>query len=262
MGARPTRGFVTLGLRRDARVADLEDLYGGFATLTGSLREAGFAFDIAGGDTVSSSVTMLSITVVGELAGEGLRRAAGQPGDLLAVTGTLGGSSGGLALLEQGGDLSGDDQDGATLADLHRRPQPRVAEGLVLSESGIRCGMDLSDGLLGDAGKLAYASDLCATLLIHHLPMPPALIRRFGQDAARKMALAGGEDFELLVAGDADILEAASQVLRDRDLQTLTIVGRLEAGPPGQVTVLDEHGKKVTPPRSSWDHFQQSESRV
>jgi thiamine-monophosphate kinase len=206
---------------------------------------------------------MLSITVVGELEGKGLRRAAGQPGDLLAVTGTLGGSAGGLALLEkraQQVDPDSDDADAGALVELHRRPMPRVAEGLAISQAGARCGMDLSDGLLGDAGKLAYASGLSATLLIHHLPLPPGLVRRFGVDAARSMALAGGEDFELLVAGEAETLEAAATVLSERGMAPLTVVGRLEAGTPGKVTVIDERGRTVTPPRSSWDHFRRSES--
>src|SRR5215204_4264089 len=59
MGALPTRAFITLGLRPDARVADLEDLYGGMADLA-----ATYGFSIVGGDTVSSGVTMLSVTVI------------------------------------------------------------------------------------------------------------------------------------------------------------------------------------------------------
>jgi thiamine-monophosphate kinase len=98
MGARPTRAFVTVGVRPDTLVADLEELYYGFDELCRSL--GGAALEIAGGDTVSSPVTMLSITVIGEVAGDGLRRAAGRPGDVLAVTGTLGGSVGGLTLLD------------------------------------------------------------------------------------------------------------------------------------------------------------------
>jgi len=93
MGATPTRAFVTLALRPDTLVSDLVQLYEGMAE-----HARAYHFEIAGGDTVSSPVTMLSITVVGELAGNGLRRGAGQPGDLLAVTGTLGGSAGGLGV--------------------------------------------------------------------------------------------------------------------------------------------------------------------
>jgi thiamine-monophosphate kinase len=114
--------------------------------------------------------------------------------------------------------------------------------------------MDLSDGLLGDVGKLGYASGLSARILVHHLPMPPALPDCFGEEA-RDLALAGGEDFELLVAGDAETLEAAARVLRGRGLAPLTIVGRLEDGEPGKVVIENERGQVITPPRTSWDHF-------
>ena len=263
MGAVPTRTFVTLGLRPETRVADLEACYHSFKDLWLWLVEQGIdGFHLAGGDTVSSPVTMLSLTVIGELQGEGLRRAAGKAGDLLAVTGTLGGSAGGLALLEQG-DAPLGNPDVAALVDLHRRPHPRVLEGLIVTEAGIRCGMDLSDGLLGDSGKLAYASGLSAVIDLYRLPMPPALWQRFGADEARTMALAGGEDYELLVAAPPAVMERASALLADRNrdpqyagrLLPLTVVGRLEEGPPGQVTVLDERGQPVSPPRSSWDHF-------
>src|SRR5207245_532971 len=70
MGAVPTRAFVTLGVRPETKVADLEALYHGMASLERGLSELGRGFEFAGGDTVSSPFTMLSITVVGELAGD------------------------------------------------------------------------------------------------------------------------------------------------------------------------------------------------
>jgi thiamine-monophosphate kinase len=249
MGARPTRAFITLGLRPETRVADLEELYRGMAE-----HAAAYGFAIAGGDTVSAPVTMLSITVVGELQGEGLRRAAGRPGDLLAVTGTLGGSAGGLMLLERG-EMPLDAPAVESLVRMHRRPAPRVAEGQALAETGLRCGMDLSDGLLGDAGKLAYASGLCAVLRPHLLPLPPDLIDWLGEDAARRMALTGGEDYELLVAGEPETIVAASVALRERGLAPLTIVGHLCDGRAGEVTLLDPDHRPVAPPHGSWDHF-------
>jgi hypothetical protein len=63
------------------------------------------------------------------------------------------------------------------------------------------------------------------------------------------------------VAGSAEALAAAAITLRERGLAPLTVVGRLEAGPPGQVTVLDQHGRPIQPPKSSWDHFRQAEAR-
>lgn len=268
MGAVPTRAFVTLGLRRDIRVADLEALYQGMASLQQALSELDCGFAFAGGDTVSAPVTMLSITVVGELAGDGLRRAAGRPGDLLAVTGVLGGSAGGLAILESG-DVPSGNLDVVALVGAHRRPRPRVIEGLTVVEAGVRCGMDLSDGLLGDSGKLAYASGLSAVLNLSDLPLPRALSRRFGDDEARMMALAGGEDFELLIAAPPEVMRRAEIALAEKDsdhqfsgqIAPLSIVGRLAAGPPGQVTVLDQHGQPIQPPKSSWDHFRQTETR-
>ena len=123
----------------------------------------------------------------------------------------------------------------------------------MMAQRGVRCGMDLSDGLLGDAGKLGYASGLSAVIEMNQIPLAPALVRQFGEDAARALALAGGEDYELLVATSAAI--SIQRLLSHAGFPTPTIVGRLEAGPPGQVTVLDAHGQPVTPPGSSWDHF-------
>ena len=258
MGAEPRRAFVTLGLRADTPVSDLEALYRGMRDLA-----ARYGLAIVGGDTVSSSVLFISVSVVGELTGDGLRRGAGRADNLLAVTGTLGGSRGGLEVLEAmreaGGPVpddadAGADADAGVLAAVHRRPVPRVAESLVLTAAGVRCGMDLSDGLLGDAGKLAYASGLAATLRWDALPVHPVLSRRFGE-RGREMALGGGEDFELLVAGPADAVERATAALADRGLAALTVVGELHPGSPGQVQVVDATGTVRPAPRTSWDHF-------
>jgi thiamine-monophosphate kinase len=120
--------------------------------------------------------------------------------------------------------------------------------------------MDLSDGLLGDAGKLAYASGLSAVLRPHLLPVPSALLRRFGDEEARRLALRGGEDYELLVAGPPETIAAASLLLRERGLQPLTPVGYLEDGPPGSVRLLDQENQPLAAPPSSWDHFRQAET--
>jgi len=255
MGAAPTRAFVTLGLRRGTRVADLEEFYRGMGDLLSELSCERWSVPvIEGGDTVSAPVTMISITVLGELRGEGLRRSAGRAGDLLAVTGSLGGSAGGLALLESGDALLGN-PGVADLIHYHRKPMPRVGDGVTLAQVGVRCGMDLSDGLLGDAGKLGYASGLAAVIESHRLPMPPSLVGRFSAEAARTMALRGGEDFELLVAASPERIEEANRALGELGLMSLTVVGRLDEGAPGQVTVLDERGQPMEVGGGSWDLF-------
>jgi thiamine-monophosphate kinase len=248
MGGEPRRAFVTLGLPGQTRVADLEALYGGMRELA-----AEFGLAVVGGDTVAAPVTFLSVSVVGEVAGAGLRRSAGRPGDALAVTGALGGSAGGLALLESGAPEPAT-VDEQTLVRIHRRPWPRVREGLRLVRAGVRCGMDLSDGLLGDAAKLAHASGVGVTISQAGLPIHPSLARRFGERAPA-MALAGGEDYELLVAGPIAVLESAARDLAVAGLARLSIVGELTAEAPGRVQILDLDGRPVEPSGRSWDHF-------
>lgn len=248
MGAGPRRAFVTLGVRGETALTDLDELYRGLGDLASELD-----IDIAGGDTVSAPVTFLSISVIGDLDGPGLRRAGGRPGDVLAVTGRLGASAGGLELLRLG-ITSSQDRVEQELLDVHRRPRPRVAEGLLLAGAGVRCGMDLSDGVLGDAGKLAHASDVGVTLQWDRLPVHPSLQRRFG-DRARGLALAGGEDYELLIAGGPELIERAGRALQTAGLTPLSVVGRLTAHEAGRVQVVGADGREVQPDERLWDHW-------
>ncbi len=248
MGARPRRAFVTLGIPADTPVRDLEDLYRGMAEIA-----AEYEFVVEGGDTVSSPVIFLSVTVVGEVQGQPLRRGAGRAGDLLAVTDSLGGAIGGLMLLESGRQEASN-ADERALIQCHRRPRPRVNEAVLIARSGVRCGMDLSDGLLGDAGRLGFASGLGVTLLWDDLPVHPALETVFPAQA-RSLALGGGEDYELLVAGPADLIRAADSTLAQAGAVRLAVVGRLVPDTPGQVTVVDRDGVAIAPERASWDHF-------
>jgi thiamine-monophosphate kinase len=248
MGGQPRRAFVTLGMPGHTRLADLDELYRGFVELA---RRHDLA--IAGGDTVSSPVMLISVAIVGVLEGSGLRRSAGRVGDLLAVTGRLGASAGGLALLEgETPDRAGADADALMAA--HRRPSPRVAEAIVLTAAGVVCGMDVSDGLLGDGGKLAYASDCAAVLDWEAIPVHPSVERLFGE-RARGLALRGGEDYELLVAGPAERIERAAAELERAGLEPLSVVGHLAEGPAGCVRVVDESGADVAAVGGSWNHF-------
>ena len=247
MGGRPVRAFVTLGLRPETDAADVEALYSGMQELA-----AAFGPPISGGDTVAAPLTLISITVVGHVETAGLRRSGGSPGDLLAVTNELGASAGGLELLQAREPLTADDD--VALVQCHRRPWPRIAEGRVLADAGVRCGMDLSDGLLADAAKLAYASGVGITLERAAIPVHAALQRRFG-DKACDIALAGGEDYELLVAAPAEVLKRASDRLMEAGLSRLHVIGELTAGTLGHVRLVDADGADVQPSRRPWDHF-------
>lgn len=254
MGGAPRYALVTLGLTGGLPAANLEELYRG-------MREHCLEYDLSvvGGDVVSSPTTFINVTVVGEGLEPLLRRSTGVAGYHLAVTGWLGSSAGGLrVLMESKGRGAAHPSSLATrtLVDAHRRPRPRVREGQSLVELGVRCGMDLSDGLLGDTTRLCEASGLGARLFLEALPIHPALQRLFPKEC-RQMALAGGEDYELLCAVAPERLEAVQRGLEQAMGTKLTVVGELEELGPGprRVRVLDAGGGEVEPKGWSWEHF-------
>jgi thiamine-monophosphate kinase len=174
-------------------VAAMEDL----ARRTGAV--------IAGGDVSSGPVAVVTVTVVGWAAGpeELLRRDGARPGDRVGVTGALGGSACGLALL-RGADALAGDADGArreALVERYLRPLPRLAEGVALLRAGVRVGIDLSDGIATDAGHVGRASGVRLVVDLERLPLQDgvaAVAGAVGRDPS-ELAATGGEDFELLV---------------------------------------------------------------
>jgi len=245
MGARPRYAVVCLGVPGEVAVTAIEEFGRGLADVGGRYGTA-----LVGGDTVAAPCATISVTVVGETlpAAPGappplLQRRAGRVGDLVAVTGTLGASAGGLRLLEGATPADADPAAAEALRAAHLRPTPRVNAAALLVAQGVRCAMDLSDGLLGDAQRVAEASDVGVVLEAARVPVAPALARLFPADALA-LALGGGEDYELLCAGPADVLAAAAAALAARGEPPLTIVGRLVASPAAgpRVQVVDAHG--------------------
>lgn len=194
MGARPLLTTVTLGLRGRERVADLVTMYEGMGALA-ALHDV----DVAGGDIVRSpDAFFISVTVVGEVErGQALTRSGAKAGDAIVVSGTIGASAAGMALLE-GSDARRSMSTAPLLISAHLRPNPRIALGQVLFGAGVTTTMDLSDGLLGDLPKILMASGVSAELWTDHLPILPAVHALFPERAG-EFALRGGEDYELLL---------------------------------------------------------------
>lgn len=248
MGARPTLATVSLALTGDERVADLCEMYDGMGALA-----AAHGVAVAGGDVVRSPrALVLTVTVLGECHdGPPLRRDGARPGELIAVSGTLGAAAAGLRLLAGGGRGRA-----AATADLlaaaHLRPQPRVALGRTLAAHRASAAMDLSDGLSGDLPKLLQASGVAGRIELARLPVVAA-VRALFRDDWRELALHGGEDYELLFTLPPERLAAIVDAADEVD-SMVTVIGRVEVGDGSLVAVeLDGRERRVTP--GAFDHF-------
>ena len=248
MGGTPLYALVTLGLPGNTPVPAIEELYQGMIEIC---KEYGVA--IAGGDVVRSPVAFVSVTLNGIHHGRPMLRSAVRPDDLLAVTGFLGSSRGGLELMTRhpssDTEEAVDPEAAENLRQAHRRPRPRIDEGRFLVGSGILAAMDISDGLMDDLGKMMTASGLAAQVDSWRVPLHPLLTRAF-PGRALHLALVGGEEYELLFAAPAPVMEQALARIPDA-----TVIGRVVAGTPGQVRVHDQDGKELQALEPGWDHF-------
>lgn len=165
--------------------------------LVTGLLEACERWDLApvGGDISGGPSVVVTVTVTGRSPARTLRRSGVRPGDVIAVTGALGGAAGGLSILREGSRGRSDAHGRLSLRQL--RPTARLAEGSIIAAGGATAAIDLSDGLVVDLIKLLDASDVGCEIDPEAVPVDPDL-ERCGIREPRKAALFGGEDFELL----------------------------------------------------------------
>jgi thiamine-monophosphate kinase len=161
----------------------------------------GHGVAVAGGDVVSGPVLAATVSATGwaESANRLAYRSGAQPGDLVGVTGELGGSGAGLLLLAGlEAQLPAAERDALVLR--HRRPEPLLATGAALAGAGVSAMIDVSDGVATDAGHLARASGVEVELRLDRLPVAPgveAVARAAGRDPL-ELAASAGDDYELL----------------------------------------------------------------
>ncbi|MBM5812031.1 MAG: thiamine-phosphate kinase [Gammaproteobacteria bacterium] len=194
MGADPA--WALLGLTLPAVDEHwVEEFAAGFAVLARR-----FGVSLVGGDTTRGALAA-SVTVAGFVApGQALRRTGARPGDSIWISGTPGDAAAGLALLQS--RLSGDDGARAALVQKFEFPEPRVALGCALRGLASAC-IDVSDGLVGDLGRMCVASAVGAELDARNLPLSPSLRAVADLAQALRFALAGGDDYELLFTAPA-----------------------------------------------------------
>jgi thiamine-monophosphate kinase len=288
MGARPVAAFLSLGLPRElvdgggrrsfpwspnARDQGHPGIRAGNGTRSASwadrfldgffaLAEA-YNTPLAGGDLAESPVALADIVLVGAVPrGKALLRSSARAGDMLYVTGSLGGSVAGLACLAELAGTGKRVRAGVTRKDMaqvqnlripkdleavltpHLHPQPRIAQGQWLARRGLAtAALDISDGLSTDLAHLCDESGVCAELDAAGLPL------HAGTTLAQ--ALHGGEDYEMLFTAPP-----STRVPRAIAGVPVTRIGRMlrrRAGKP-QMVLITERGREPLQPKG-WEHF-------
>ncbi len=243
MGAEPRTILVSLaGTPEDAESGFLAEVGRGTGR---AAREVGAV--LAGGDvTRSPGPVIVDVVAVGDTDSPVLRSGA-RPGDEVWVTGVLGAAAGAVSLWKRGVEPP------LSLRNRFARPVPRIAAMQALRRTGLlTAGMDLSDGLAGDAGHVAAASDVEMCLEWESVPVHPDLPGAVESEEARRLAFTGGEDYELLVTARPG-LEAWADLVGEECGVRLTRVGTVERG--RGVRVVGANGDEGSFAMTGYDHF-------
>ncbi|MFL5907319.1 MAG: thiamine-phosphate kinase [Solirubrobacterales bacterium] len=243
MGAMPGEAYVVVGAPAELPDDQLLGIAEGLADVASREKVS-----VAGGDLVASPVLVVSVTAIGYQpeGGRLVRRAGANPGDLIAVTGELGGAAVGLELLSDGAKANVPAELRDALVARQLDPTPRIGAGLALAGAGATAMIDISDGLGADAGHLASSSACRLEIDLDRVPIADGVSQVAGGDrAALELAASGGEDYELLVALPPDAGPRA------RDAVSATGVSLTEIGyaTDGQGVALRLPGGERIEPR-------------
>ncbi|MBM4310085.1 MAG: thiamine-phosphate kinase [Deltaproteobacteria bacterium] len=249
MGARPLYCLVGLSLPKHMSLDFVRELYRGIQAQAKRFKVA-----LVGGDTVAArGVLSIAVTLIGRAEKRRIvYRSGARPGDLVFVSGTLGDSALGLALLQQGSPVSSRNH----LIRRHCDPEPRVALGQALAHACLATSMiDISDGLAADLGHILEQSRVGAELQLEHLPLSKAYQRQCPSlcDDFYAPAVCGGEDYELLFTAAPRRRKAVAECSRTAGV-AVTCIGRI-TGPGGKLRIFDSTGREYTPVKKGFCHF-------
>ena len=246
MGGVPRYALVSLALPDHTEVDDVAALYRGMIELAQQ-----FGVAIAGGDTSRAPLVAINITIFGDARNQDnhiLIRSAARVGEKIAVTGYLGAAAAGWEMLTK--QLQFDPEAAACFKKAFLHPYPRIAEGQLLVDQGVKTAIDISDGLISDLNHICKASQVGARIEVDRLPIEPAVKTNFG-DRALELALSGGEDYQLLFTASAEVIDNITATASC----PITAIGEIVANKAGKVTLVDSKGKPVSIPGKGWEHF-------
>lgn len=249
MGARAGELYVVIGLSEQVGEQDALALVDGAEALA-----ARMGASICGGDIVRGAQLFLAITAIGHAESQQqlATRSRARPGDLVGVTGELGGATAGLTLLDRG--IEGmQDRVAEALHERYLRPLPQLDAGRALAGAGVGAMIDLSDGVASDALRLAEASGVEVEVELERLPIQAGVeeVAMLIERETIELAAAGGEDYELLFTCPEQARERVELALSSTHTR-LTWIGTVGGGTG--VRLLDADG--AVRDLRGWDHLQ------
>ncbi|NLX91385.1 MAG: thiamine-phosphate kinase [Firmicutes bacterium] len=252
MGGVPRFAVVSAGWTPELEVEYAQEVYRGMGELADE-----FQVSIIGGDTVSAPQVILDVAVIGEMDGAPVTRAGAKPGDAIAVTGSLGASAAGLALLreeEAAANLS--EKARQALLRAHLEPYPRVKEAGMLLKYGPPSAMiDISDGLAGDLYHICESSGVGALLEVSRLPVSESVKQAAATLGSSFLdwVLYGGEDYELLMTIPPGCVAGVKKAVEMLGTN-LSVIGKVLHKREG-IKILSKKGAAFELEPRGFDHF-------
>ncbi|MGC8810570.1 MAG: thiamine-phosphate kinase [bacterium] len=255
MGAKPLYALISIALPTRLNVNFIDEFISGFLEVAKESRVS-----LIGGDTSASPDKLfISVTLLGEGAKEKLiYRQGAAVGDDIYITGTLGDSLWGMKILQQQKKEPFSEAE-SFLVGRHLNPTARVKEGQIIAQRNLAHAMiDVSDGLLSDLGHICTESKVGATIWAEEIPLSSALkiLAKDKGEPPWKIALLGGEDYELLFTAPAEKAAEIEELNKEWDCG-VTQIGKIEILAHGLV-VKDAHGVIDISKYQGYEHFAES----
>jgi thiamine-monophosphate kinase len=204
MGATPTALLIAIALPQTTKISWLEDFAEG---INEAIRSLAPDVQVVGGDLASSTKVFISVTAHGDLQGRApVLRSGARIGDAVAIAGSLGKAAAGLELLSLSNSATKAFDD---LVNFQLRPVPPIQAGIEASVAGATSMLDISDGLIKDASRIAKASDVSIKIRAQDLVGFEAILDQVSQRLEKKALdwiLYGGEDHALLATFPKDAI--------------------------------------------------------
>ena len=254
MGGFPLYALISLGLKADMLVADVEAIYNGF------LEELNpFKASIIGGNiTKVEKSIFIDITLIGQVeTGKIVLRSTAKPGDSILVTGFPGQAAAGLRLLQQSRVEAKSLKN--PLIKAYTLPHHRAWEGSKIGNSGLATAMiDISDGLLGDLGHICQTSGVGAELDQNKLPLSEDL-KRFADEFELnpyELVLKESDDYELIITCKPENEAELCSIIASTGKVSVSKIGKI-INKPGEIILklVDGSQQRLSP--SGWNHFAQ-----